>query len=92
MSRRYALREDQWKRIEHLLPEELAQSALPQTITGSSLRQFCIDIEPVFPGGTCLNASVISAWFTHVSAAGRSPAFGKDYSSIWPQMQTMNTP
>ena len=59
-TRRYALRDDQWQRIEHLLPGRVGTVGVTAMIIASSSRQCSIVIAPAFPGAICPNALATS--------------------------------
>jgi len=79
--RRYGLRDDQWDRIQNMLPGR------PGTVgvTASDNRLF---VEAVLyryragiPGGICRSASVTGRTFIAASAAGRKLVSGKGFSA-----------
>ena len=92
MMRRHALRNDQWERIENLLPGR-------EGTVGVTAKDNRLFVEAVLyryragiPWRDCRSASAISASCTCASAAGPRPAFGLGFSSIWRKTPTMNTP
>ena len=53
MTKRYALRDDQWERIEALLPGRAGQGGARRRRTGGLWTPCCPAIAWAFPGGTC---------------------------------------
>ncbi len=55
-TRRYALRDDQWQRIEHLLPGRVGTVGVTAKDNCLLSRQCSIVIALAFPGAICPNA------------------------------------
>jgi hypothetical protein len=59
--RRYALRDDQWERIEGFLPGREGHVGERPGITGYSSKPSCTGTAPGSPGAICWSGSGISA-------------------------------
>ena len=92
MTRRYALRDDQWERIEGLLPGRKETVARRPKTIAFLLKPFFTAIALAFHGAIYRSDLVIGALFTRVSAVGQTMGFGKKCSNVWPPMPIMNTP
>jgi transposase len=97
---RYALRDDQWERIQDLLPGRVACVG----VTAKDNRLFVeavlyryragipIALWAFKKGETCQCGSAISVWCTHALVGGAGPASGSVCFSTWQTMPTMNMP
>ncbi len=93
MTRRYALRDDQWERIKDLLPGREGYVGA----TAKNNRLFALSSVISLPlqaslGVTCHRDSGIFGWFTPASVDGQKQACGSRCFSIWPMMPTTNMP
>ena len=88
--RRYGLRDDQWVRIEGLLPGRAGSVGVTAAMDKSVClsRQCSTGTVQVSPGVTFRNASATGRTSTVVSAAGQNPVSGGGFSSISPRMPT----
>jgi hypothetical protein len=79
--RRYGLRDDQWERIEGLLPGREGHVGVTARDNRLFVRRCCTATEPAYRGVTCRSASVLRKPCIHGSAAGRRAACGPKFSS-----------
>ena len=89
--RRYALRDDQWERIETFCLVVRGMSVLPQGTIGCLWRRCFAATGQGFLGETCRNASGTRSRFIRDFLAGQRAACGRGYSRYWQPMRTMNT-
>ncbi|WP_409348851.1 transposase [Ralstonia syzygii] len=92
MKRRYALRDDQWERIEELLPGRSGH-------VGVTARDNRLFVEAVLyryragiPWRDLPERFGISGWCTCAICAGAKVACGSAYSRPWRRTPTTNTP
>jgi hypothetical protein len=73
--RRYGLHDDEWERIEDLLPGREGNVGVTAKDIVGLLRQFCTDIGPACPGGTCRSASETGRRFIRALLPAWNAAF-----------------
>jgi hypothetical protein len=81
LTRRYALREDQWERIKDLLPGRKGTVGVTAKNNRLFVKPYCTVIEQASLGGTYLNDLAISGWFTPASADEQTEVCGNRYLS-----------
>ena len=75
--KRYALRDDQWERIEELLPGRKGHVGVTQQkITDCLLKRYFIVIELVYRREICPTALGIGESYTHALAVGLRQVYG----------------
>jgi hypothetical protein len=80
---RKLLRDDQWKRIEQMLPGKKSAEARRQRTTGCLLKPCCGMPGRVHPGATCPTSWAHGTALTKGSPAGRMPESGNGYLLSW---------
>ena len=90
--RRYGLRDEEFARIEHLLPGR------PGHVGRNSALGNRLFVEAVIwkfrsgrRGAICPSASAIGRTFTRSSRGGRRAAYGRIFSRRWLRIRTTNT-
>ena len=89
--RRYALRDDQWDRVEDLLPGRQGHVGVTAKDNRLFVEAVLYRYRAGILGGTCPSGSAIQSASTRASAAGRQAGFGRGFSSTCLRMRTMNT-
>lgn len=89
--RRYALRDDQWNRIEPLLPGKAGDVGVTARDNRLFVEAVPTGIARALPGAISRSCSGISGSFTRLTCAGAAKAFGSAFSRRWPKTPTMNT-
>jgi transposase len=100
MSRRYALRDDQWERIKDIVPGRDGSVGVTakdnRLFVEAVLYRYRAGIPPAFAGAgsgvICRNGLGIFAKCIHGSAGGPKQASGRRFSTIWPPGPTPNMP
>jgi hypothetical protein len=82
MTRRYALRDDQWERIKDLLPGRPGTIGVTAKDNRLLLKPSCIAIVQAFLGATCQSALETFVLSIRALAAGRNLACGSGSLSI----------
>ena len=87
MTKRYALRDDQWDRIKDLLPGREDTVG----VTAKDNRLFVEAVLYRYRAGIPWRDLARFRRFTPVLAVGPKVAYGRIFSSTWPAMPIMNT-
>lgn len=90
MSRRYALRDDQWERIKDMLPGREGTVGVTATDNRLFVEAVVYRYRPAFRGAICRNGLGTFARCILVSAVGPKAGFGKRSLTIWRTTPTMN--
>lgn len=88
MTRRYALTDAQWERIQDLLPGRAGHVGCPASNNRLFVDAVLYATGQGFPGVICLNALATFAWLIFGIHAGAVQAFGNVSLRHWLRMPT----
>ena len=92
MTKRYALRDDQWEQIKDLLPGRIGAVGVTAKDNRLFVEGYCIGIVQVFRGETYQNALVILESYIPVLAVGLKQVCGRESLKCCHMTVIMNTP
>ena len=88
--RRYGVRDDQWERIQDLLPGRVGHVGVTAKDNRLFVEAVLYGYRTGIPGAICQSGSAVGSRSTPASAAGPRPAWGSGCSSTSPQRLTTN--
>lgn len=90
MTKRYGLRDDQWERIEHLLPGRAEMVGMTAMDNRLFVEAVLYRYRRAFPGAICRRGSGISGDPSASHALEQGRGCGGGFSSIWRPIATMS--